>query len=64
MTKKTFIFHFKILSKAWHVFEEKIEIDNNNYSFALDTALGKISNNYTCPLNITLENLQVKIEEN
>ena len=60
---RTFIFHFSIISKAWYVFKEKIEVNNDNYSFALDTALGKIYHKYAKPLTITLENLQIKINE-
>ena len=60
--KRTFIFDFKILSKAWAVFHETIEIEDlNNYSLALDTALGQISQNYAKPMTITLNSFQIKI---
>jgi len=61
--KRTFIFYFSIISKAHHIFKEKIEIENDNYSFALDTAIGQIYHKYAKPLTITLENLQIKINE-
>ena len=58
---KKFIFHFKILSKAWHIYKDSVEIENDNYSDALNMALDNISDKYACPMNITLEWTDIKI---
>jgi hypothetical protein len=59
--KKTFIFYFDVLSKAWCVYKEEIEIENDNYSDALNEAIIKLSNKYAIPLDIELKSFQIKV---
>jgi hypothetical protein len=60
--KKTFIFYFNILSKAWCVYKEEIEIESTNFSDALNVAIDNLSNKYESPLNIEVESFQIKTQ--